>query len=59
MPLILQEFEASMVYKASYRIARDVQRNHVSKPPPSPPLPTTTLHTSRPLGYQHRSDALP
>jgi hypothetical protein len=30
------EFEASLVYKVSSRTARAIQRNPVSKPPPTP-----------------------
>jgi hypothetical protein len=31
---LISEFEASLVYKVSYRIARATQRNSVSAPPP-------------------------
>jgi hypothetical protein len=30
----ISEFEASLVYKVSFRIARAIQRNPVSTPPP-------------------------
>ena len=30
----ISEFKASLVYRVSSRIARDTQRNPVSKPPP-------------------------